>query len=84
MARASRGIALHRGRGRLADAQSEIMGMLSEDGAEQMRDGSIEHTLDPSKPYRYTAEVTDLWGETVLIIRIIPVASEESPTSARC
>jgi len=55
----------------LADAQSEILGMLSEDGADQIRQGSIEHTLDLSKPYRYTAEVTELWGETVLIIRIV-------------
>lgn len=55
----------------LADAHSEIMGVLTEYGADQMRDGSIEHTLDLSKPYRYTAEVRDLWGETVVVIRIV-------------
>ncbi|MEU4194786.1 sigma-70 family RNA polymerase sigma factor [Kribbella sp. NPDC026611] len=55
----------------LADADSEIMGILTEYGADSIRDGSIEHTLDPSKPYRYTAEVVDLWGEPVLVIRIV-------------
>ena len=55
----------------LADADSEIMGVLTEYGADQMRDGSIEHTLDPSKPYRYTAEVRELWGESVVLLRIV-------------
>jgi RNA polymerase sigma-70 factor, ECF subfamily len=55
----------------LADADSEIMGVLSEYGADQIRQGSIEHTLDPSKPYRYTAQVVDLWDEPVLVIRIV-------------
>jgi RNA polymerase sigma-70 factor (ECF subfamily) len=55
----------------LADADSEILGILTEYGADQIRQGSIEHTLDPSKPYRYTAEVMDLWAETVLVIRIV-------------
>ena len=55
----------------LADAHSEILGVLSEYGADQIRQGSVEHTLDPSKPYRYTAQVMDLWDETVLVIRIV-------------
>ena len=55
----------------LKDADSEILGMLTEYGADQIRRGSIEHTLDPTTPYRYTAEVRDLWGETVLVIRIV-------------
>lgn len=53
----------------LAEADSEILGMLTEYGAEQIRSGSIEHTLDPSTPYRYTATVEEVWGETVLVIR---------------
>nr|WP_246486992.1 hypothetical protein [Kribbella qitaiheensis] len=55
----------------LEDADSEILGMLNECGADQIRDGSIEHTLDLTKPSRYTAEVVDLWGETVLVIRLV-------------
>ena len=55
----------------LADADSEILGVLTEWGADQMRDGSIEHTLDHSKPYRYTAQVVELWDETVLVVRIV-------------
>ncbi|TCO34271.1 RNA polymerase sigma-70 factor (ECF subfamily) [Kribbella steppae] len=55
----------------LADADSEILGVLTEWGADQMRNGSIEHTLDHSKPYRYTAEVVELWDETVLVVRIV-------------
>lgn len=53
----------------LEDADSEILGMLTEYGADQVRRGSIEHTLDPSTPYRYTATVEDVWGEAVLVIR---------------
>jgi RNA polymerase sigma-70 factor (ECF subfamily) len=55
----------------LADADSEILGVLTEYGADQIRQGSIEHTLDQSKPYRYTAKVVDLWDEPVLVIRIV-------------
>jgi RNA polymerase sigma-70 factor (ECF subfamily) len=55
----------------LADADSEILGVLTEYGADQIRNGSIEHTLDPSKPYRYTADVVELWNEPVLVIRIV-------------
>jgi RNA polymerase sigma-70 factor (ECF subfamily) len=55
----------------LEDADSEILGMLSEYGADQIRRGSIEHTLDLGKPYRYAAEVVDLWDETVLVIRLV-------------
>lgn len=55
----------------LADADSEILGVLTEYGADQIRRGSIEHTLDPAKPYRYTAQVVDLWDEPVLVIRIV-------------
>ena len=55
----------------LEDADSEILGMLNEYGADQIRDGSIEHTLDLTKPYRYTAEVVDLWDETVLVVRLV-------------
>jgi len=62
----------------LEDADSEILGMLNEYGADQIRDGSIEHTLDLSKPYRYTAEVVDLWGETVLVIRLVDSAGKAS------
>jgi RNA polymerase sigma-70 factor (ECF subfamily) len=50
---------------------SQILGMLTEYGAEQVRRGSVEHTLDPATPYRYTAEVVDLWTEPVLVIRIV-------------
>lgn len=53
----------------LADADSEILGMLTEYGVDQIRSGSIEHTLDPSTPYRYTATATEVWGEAVLVIR---------------
>ncbi|HEY4570654.1 MAG TPA: sigma-70 family RNA polymerase sigma factor, partial [Kribbella sp.] len=55
----------------LADADSEILGVLTEYGADQIRQGSIEHTLDPTKPYRYTAEVVDVWNEPVILIRIV-------------
>jgi RNA polymerase sigma-70 factor (ECF subfamily) len=55
----------------LADADSEILGVLTEYGADNIRQGSIEHTLDPAKPYRYTADVVDLWGEPVLVIRTV-------------
>ena len=55
----------------LEDADSEILGVLTEYGADQIRRGSVEHTLDPSTPYSYTASVADLWGETVLVIRIV-------------
>ncbi|MDX6251694.1 MAG: hypothetical protein QOF10_5054 [Kribbellaceae bacterium] len=55
----------------LEDADSEILGMLNEYGADAIRWGSIEHTLDLGKPYRYTAEVVDLWDETVLVIRLV-------------
>ena len=55
----------------LEDADSEILGVLTEYGADNIRRGSIEHTLDPSKPYRYTADVVDLWGESVLAIHIV-------------
>ncbi|WP_371404376.1 sigma-70 family RNA polymerase sigma factor [Kribbella sp. NBC_00662] len=55
----------------LADADSEILGVLTEYGADNIRQGSIEHTLDLSKPYRYTADVVDLWGEPVLVIHIV-------------
>jgi len=53
----------------LEDADSEILGMLTEYGADQIRRGSIEHTLDPSTPYRYTAQVQTVWDEPVLVIR---------------
>jgi RNA polymerase sigma-70 factor (ECF subfamily) len=55
----------------LEDVDSQILGMLTEYGAEQVRRGSVEHTLDPATPYRYTAEVVDLWTEPVLVIRIV-------------
>lgn len=53
----------------LEDADSEILGMLTEYGADQIRRGSIEHTLDPATPYRYTAQVQTVWDEPVLVIR---------------
>lgn len=55
----------------LADADSEILGVLTEYGAEQIREGSIAHTLNLSKPHRYTAQVVELWDELVLVIRIV-------------
>ncbi len=55
----------------LADADSEILGVLTEYGADQIREGSIAHTLNASKPYRYTAQVVELWDELVLVIRIV-------------
>jgi RNA polymerase sigma-70 factor (ECF subfamily) len=62
----------------LEDADSEILGMLNEYGADQIRDGSIEHTLDLTKPYRYTAEVIELWGETVLVVRLVDTDGKAS------
>jgi RNA polymerase sigma-70 factor (ECF subfamily) len=55
----------------LADADSEILGVLTEYGADNISQGSIEHTLDVTKPYRYTAEVVDLWNEPVILIRTV-------------
>jgi len=62
----------------LADADSEILCVLTEYGADQIRRGSIEHPLDPAAEHRYTAEVREMSGETVLVIR----ASKDGSTPA--
>lgn len=57
----------------LADASSEVVGMVYEVGAETMRNGSIHHTLVLENDVRYRAEVRDFDGEPVILLWTTPV-----------
>lgn len=57
----------------LADATSEVVGMVYEVGADTMRRGSIHHTLVVESDIRYRAEVRELAGEPLLVLWETPV-----------
>lgn len=57
----------------LADASSEVVGMVYEVGAETMRNGSIHHTLVLESDVRYRAEVRNFEGEPLLVLWETPV-----------
>ncbi|MGH3679770.1 MAG: sigma-70 family RNA polymerase sigma factor [Natronosporangium sp.] len=52
----------------LADAVSEVVGMVYEVGAETIRRGSLHHTLVVENDVRYRAQVQELDGEPVLLL----------------
>jgi RNA polymerase sigma-70 factor (ECF subfamily) len=52
----------------LADASSEVIGMVYEVGAEAMGRGSLHHTLVLETDVRYRAEVRELDGEAFLVL----------------
>jgi RNA polymerase sigma-70 factor (ECF subfamily) len=57
----------------LADASSDVVGMVYEVGAEAMRRGSFHHTLVVEADVRTRAEVRELDGEPLLLLWDTPV-----------
>jgi RNA polymerase sigma-70 factor (ECF subfamily) len=57
----------------LADAASEVVGMVYEVGAETIRRGSLHHTLVVENDVRYRAEVREFDGEPLLLLWDTPV-----------
>lgn len=57
----------------LADAASEVVGMVYEVGAEAIRRGSLHHTLLVESDVRYRAQVQELDGEPLLLLWETPV-----------
>jgi RNA polymerase sigma-70 factor (ECF subfamily) len=52
----------------LADATSEVVGLVHEDGRHQIRAGSLHHTLFLETDVRYRAEVRELDGEPLVLL----------------
>jgi RNA polymerase sigma-70 factor, ECF subfamily len=52
----------------IADATSEVVGMVYEVGAQTIRHGSLHHTLVVEDSVRYRAEVEQLDGEPLLLL----------------
>jgi hypothetical protein len=57
----------------LADAASEVVGMVYEVGAEAIRRGSLHHTLVIESDVRYRAQVQEFDGEPLLLLWETPV-----------
>jgi RNA polymerase sigma-70 factor, ECF subfamily len=57
----------------LADATSEVIGLVYEAGAESARQGSLHHTLVLETQVRYRAEVTEIDGEAMVLLWERPV-----------
>ena len=52
----------------LAQASSEVVGLVYEVGADGMRRGSLHHTLVLETDVRYRAQVRDIDGEPMLLL----------------
>jgi RNA polymerase sigma-70 factor, ECF subfamily len=57
----------------LANGTSEVVGVVREVGREQIRAGSLHHTLVVEDHVRYRAQVRDLDGEPVVLLWATPV-----------
>jgi RNA polymerase sigma-70 factor, ECF subfamily len=56
----------------LVDATSEVVGLVHEDGRDQIRAGSLHHTLFLETDVRYRAEVRELDGEPLVVLWATP------------
>lgn len=65
----------------LEDAVCDVVGMVSEEGIEAIREGSILHTFSPAMTSRFRAEVREYDGEPVIVLHGWDVDAEGRPVT---
>lgn len=65
----------------LEDAVCDVVGMVSEEGVEAIRQGSILHTFSPDMTSRFRAEVHEYDGEPVIVLHGWDVDSGGRPVT---